>query len=99
MGCDPPCVSFVFSCGYLGLFYFSFVHICVLFRFLFVFLVFGCGSSAHNEDIVRFRCGGESQTLFVHLFVKFFSIFVPFLGSLYLFDWFLISNSLIISCT
>jgi len=42
-----------------GLVY-SFVHICVLFRFLFVFLIFGCGSLAHNEDIVRFRCGGES---------------------------------------
>jgi len=34
MGCDHPCVSFVFSCGYLGLFYHwwcAHVYMCALF--------------------------------------------------------------------
>jgi len=34
VGCDHPCVSFVFSCGYLGLFYYwwcVFVFMCILF--------------------------------------------------------------------
>ena len=34
MGCDHPCVSFVFSCGYLGLFYYwwcAHVYMYVLF--------------------------------------------------------------------
>ena len=33
VGCDHPCVSFVFSCGYLGLFYYwwcAYVNMCVL---------------------------------------------------------------------
>jgi len=57
-----------------------FVHICVLFRFLFI-IVLGCGSSAVNEDIVRFRCvggGGGVTSPFYPSFCEFFQIFVRF---------------------
>ena len=40
--------------------------------------VLGCGSLAPNEDIVRFRCGGESYTLFEPVFVKKFQFLLYF---------------------
>jgi len=63
-----PCVSFLFSCGYLGLFLFLVVCSCIYvccFRCLGVMLFsvclcwWCCDSLLHNEDIVTFRCGGR----------------------------------------
>jgi len=53
------------------------LYIFLCFCFL-CFFVLGCGSSTTNEDIVRFRCGRESHTLFTHNFVKFFHKFLNF---------------------
>jgi len=58
-----------------------------------VFCVFvvGCRYSAPNEDIVRFRCGGKSYTLFAHFFSEiFFHFCIIFLtlGLFVPFDWF-----------
>ena len=49
---------------------------CVLYSVLcFDVFVVGCGSSTPSEDIVRFRCGRESYTLFAHISVKKFQFF------------------------
>ena len=70
VGCDHPCVSFVFSCGYLGLFYFwwcAYVYMCVLLvvwvRFSFEILV------SFIYFCVLFR-------VFVYHYVLHFCIFV-----------------------
>ena len=88
MGCDHPCASFVFSCGYLGLFLLLAVCSCIYVLFslfgcgfvfrLFVLVVFGflfcwCGGFfTHNEDIVTFRCGGGELCLIFEIMFKFF---------------------------
>ena len=67
---------------------------CFVFFLFFLFLVVA------PRLTMRTLCDlgvGGSHNPFCASFCEFFSIFVPFLGSLYLFDWFLISNSLIIS--
>ena len=79
---------------YLSCFVFFILYLCVF--------VLGCGSSAPNEDIVRFRCWGrgESYILFAHIFVKFFQFLYSFLGIgvvCAFFYWYLISNCLIAS--
>ena len=60
-----------------------YILVCLVFSVLcsYVF-VLGCGSLSPNEDIVRFRCGwgGESYTLFAHIFVKNFHFLYIFLG-------------------
>ena len=56
-------VSYVFMCGFPLIGRACVLALCVrLYIFVsFAFLVLGCGSSAHNEDIVRFRCGGSHK--------------------------------------
>jgi len=55
-------------------------YLCLVLFPLFRIFILGCGSSAPNENIVRFRCGGESYTLFAHYFVKSFSFLCSFHG-------------------
>jgi len=64
-------------------------YLCLVSFSLFCIFILDCGSSAPNEDIVRFRCGGNSYTFFEPIFVKnfqFLYIFSWFWGCLCLFD-------------
>jgi len=66
-----------------------------------VFLLFSCGFLAHNEDIMRFRCGDvKSPTVFTEFLLKFFNFSIIFLGfgNVYAFlRWFFISNGMVVS--
>jgi len=64
----------------------SYIFVSCLVFFILYLCVFylGCDSLAPNDDIVTFRCQGESYTLFPHIFVKtfhkFFNFCIVFLG-------------------
>jgi len=72
-----------------------YTYLCLILFSLFCILVLGYGSSASNENIVRFRCGG-SHTPFLHIF-NFCIVCLGFEVIYALFDWFLISNCLVAS--
>jgi len=74
-------------------------YLCLILFSLFYIFVLGCGSSASNEDIVRFRWGGFIYP-FCIIFVKISQIlysFSWFRGCLCLFYWFLIPICLVAS--
>ena len=58
-----------------------FVFCLVFFILYFCIFVLGGLSSTPNEDIVRFRCGKESYTLFAQIIMKFFVKIFQFLCS------------------
>ena len=79
------------------------IYLCLVWLIVFcVFCAFvvGYGSATPNDDIVRFRCGGESYTFFAHIFVKNFNFLYSllgfgvvcafFIGFLSLFAWLLV---------
>ena len=101
-------VTYVYMCGFLvdrvrlsfGIYVLVHPYLCLVSFSLFYIFVLSCGSSAPNEDIVRFRCGG-SYALFEPIFVKIFNFcytFSWFWGCLCLFYWFFISIGLVASC-
>jgi len=48
-------------------------YLCLVLFSLFCIFVFCCGSSEDpNEDIMRFRCGGDYTPVFAHIFMNFF---------------------------
>ena len=70
---------------YVLVYFYSFLVSCVLYNYY--VLAFGflycecCGSLPHNEDIVRFRCGGGvtlPAKCFWGDFVLFWSTLIPF---------------------
>ena len=71
MGCDHPCVSFVFSCGYLGSFYFWW---CSWFCEYLMLVVYLCVLSVDRVSL----CFGLVCS-FVQICVMFRFVFVLFL--------------------
>jgi len=57
---------------------FCLVLLCVLFCFVLCVFVVDYDSSASNEYIVRFKCGGRKLYPFTHIFVKIFQFLYSF---------------------
>jgi len=55
-------------------------YLCLVLFSLFCIFILGYGSSAPNEDVVRFRCRGSHIPFFHFFFVKIFKLLCSFLG-------------------